>query len=109
MTGRLKRETRQRANPCNFTSKAAAARRPTRWWYSTSARTRSPVTFPLQRMRGPADQRQRRQQRLPPSHSGVKVVVHNDSKQEEALFCVLETGRGTGLLAFLRVSYDGFI
>jgi hypothetical protein len=28
---------------------------------------------------------------------------------KEALFCVLETGRGTGLLAFLGVSYDGFI
>jgi hypothetical protein len=28
---------------------------------------------------------------------------------KEALFCVLETGRGTGLLAFLGVAYDGFI
>src|SRR5580692_11532598 len=71
MTAPSKRKTRPQASRYSFTSKAPREWLPTKSSFSTSARTKPPVTFPLRktwvRARLPLQRPQQRQRPLRPS------------------------------------------
>src|SRR5271155_3564282 len=105
MTGPSKKRIRPLASPSSFMSKAPREWPPTKSSSSTLARTRPPAIFPLQKTwaRAPLP---RRLLRLRLLRSRLDLAFDSFGQKSRALFRVLETPRGTGLLSFSPPFYD---
>src|ERR1700676_717913 len=105
MTALSKRKTRRLASLCSSMSKAPREWLPTKSWFSTSAKTKPPAIFPLQKTweRALLHKRLRQRHQLRPNPSLSSADLRQKS---QALFRVLETSCGTGLLSFPSPFYD---